>query len=84
MRRHIGGSSYFLAQSTWDWLKDNGIKQFDFGRIGPGKRSANSVYEFKSHSHGEEVSYNGEWVYAKNKFIETLFYILLNYKIKRW
>jgi hypothetical protein len=82
--RNVRGSSYFMVNSIFDWLKNNGIEQFDFGRIGPGKRSANSVYEFKAYSGGPEVPYNGEWVYANNKFSESLFYFLLNFIKQRY
>jgi hypothetical protein len=82
--RNIRGSSYFMVNSIFEWLKNNGVKQFDFGRIGPGKRSANSVYEFKSYSGGPEVSYNGEWVCVNNKFSESLFYFLLNFLKQRY
>jgi hypothetical protein len=82
--RSIRGSVYFLVQSNLNWLKDNGIKTFDFGRIGPGKRPDNSVYEFKSYTGAPEVSYNGEWIYSNNKILETLLFLFFNFKIARY
>jgi hypothetical protein len=82
--RNVRGSSYYMVNSIFNWLKDNGVEQFDFGRIGPGKRSTNSVYEFKSYSGGMETPYNGEWVYSNNKFLESAFYFLLNFMKQRY
>jgi hypothetical protein len=82
--REIRGSSYYMVNSILDWLKNNNVKRFDFGRIGPGKRSANSVYEFKSYIGSPEVSYNGEWVYSKHKIMERIIYFLLSFKYSRY
>jgi hypothetical protein len=82
--RNIRGTSYFILDSVLNWLRDNGIKNFDMGRIGPGKRSSNSVYEFKSYIGSPEISYNGEWIYSNNKFIETAFYAFMNLKMSRY
>jgi hypothetical protein len=80
LSREVRGSTYFLLNSIFDWLGKNGIEYFDFGGIGPGKGSANSVYEFKTFSGGTEVSCNGEWVYSNNKLLERLFYLLLSFR----
>jgi hypothetical protein len=82
--REIRGSSYYMVNSILDWLKNNNVKRFDFGRIGPGKRSTNSVYEFKSYIGSPEVSYNGEWVYSKHKIMERIIYFLLSFKYSRY
>jgi hypothetical protein len=82
--KKINGCSRFMVNSLFEWLKNNEVEHFDFGRIGPGKRSSNSVYEFKSYAGGTTVSYNGEWVFANSKLSETLFSLMLNLKIQRW
>ena len=60
------GTTYFMMESIFDFLKANGVKKFDFGRIGIGK--SNSVAEFKSYSGGDIVNYNSSWEYCNNKF----------------
>jgi hypothetical protein len=82
--RYVRGSSYFMMNSILDWLKENGVEFFDFGKIGPGKRSDNGVFEFKSRLGGEKVTYNGEWIYSTNKFLESVVYFLLNLRINRY
>jgi hypothetical protein len=82
--KRINGSSRFMVNSLFEWLKIKGVEFFDFGRIGPGKRSSNSVYEFKSYAGGDVVSYNGEWVFSNNIVLESILYFTLNLKIKRW
>ena len=82
--RTIRGTTYFMVESILSYLKERGVKRFDFGRIGPGKRSSNSVYEFKAYVGAPEVQYNGEWVFANNRFIETLFFNLLNLRLQRF
>jgi hypothetical protein len=82
--RDIPGTSYFMVNSILEWLKGNNVKIFDFGRIGPGKRSTNSVYEFKSYIGSPEVSYNGEWIYSNSKFLETVFYAFMNLRMARF
>jgi hypothetical protein len=82
--REMRGTSYLILDSVLNWLKDMGIKTYDMGRIGPGKRSGNSVYEFKSHIGSPEVSYNGEWIYSNNKILETLIYSFINITKSRY
>jgi lipid II:glycine glycyltransferase (peptidoglycan interpeptide bridge formation enzyme) len=82
--KKIQGCSRFMVNSLLEWLKDNKVERFDFGRIGPGKRSSNSVYEFKSSAGGTIIPYSGEWVFANSKLFEMLFSLMLNLKIKRW
>lgn len=82
--RTIRGTTYFMVESILSYLKEQGVKRFDFGRIGPGKRSSNSVYEFKAYVGAPEVHYNGEWILANNKFIEMLFFCMLNLKLQRF
>jgi hypothetical protein len=72
--RNYKGSTHFLLESVFNWLMVNGCKTFDFGRIGPGKSSSNSVYEFKRSSGGTLVSLNGEWVYPVKKWVEYLYF----------
>jgi hypothetical protein len=73
--RSLKGSTHFLLESVFNWLKENGCKTFDFGRIGPGKSSSNSVYEFKRSSGGTMVPLNGEWVYPVKKWVEYLYFL---------
>ncbi len=84
LSREIHGTTYFMIESILSYLKKQGVKRFDFGRIGPGKRSSNSVYEFKAYVGAPEVHYNGEWVLANSKFIEMLFFSMLNLKLQRF
>ena len=76
------GASYFILDKILDYLSENNIKIFDFGRIGPGINSSNLVYLFKQSSGGYPVQYNGEWIFSKNKYNElallTYRYILKN------
>mgnify|MGYP000911662458 CR=1 FL=1 len=82
--RNIKGTTYFMMESIFTWLKQNGVKRFDFGRIPVGLRPANSVFEFKSHSGGEVVNYNGSWVYSRNKILEFVLAFYREFKGMRY
>lgn len=71
--RLIKGTTYFLMENIFSWLKERNIRYFDFGRIGPSLGTSNHVYEFKSYSGGKEVQYNGEWIrFFKKSWLEYL------------
>lgn len=73
------GATYVMVQDILKTLKTEGYTTFDYGRIGPSTHSADSVYNFKKSSRGEEVQYLGEFSRYKNKFIE---YLVAAYKLK--
>lgn len=66
------GASYFIIENILDYLSNENINFFDFGRIGPGLTNSNQVYLFKQSSGGYPIPYNGEWIFAKNKINELL------------
>ena len=69
------GSSYYLREKIFEYLAKRDIIFFDFSRIAPGLNSADSLCEFKLSSGGKIVQYFGEWVWAKNPYIELLYLI---------
>lgn len=71
--RVIKGTTYFLMENIYSWLRERMVRKFDFGRIGPSLGTSNHVYEFKKYSGGKEVQYNGEWIrFFKKSWIEYL------------
>lgn len=82
--KEIKGVTYFMMESIFEFLKANGVKIFDFGRIGVGKRSSNSVYEFKSYSGGKIINYNSAWEYSNSKFLNILLSIFKSLKSNRY
>jgi len=85
-RARTCSASYKLMFDIFNYLKNEGVKKFDFGRIGPGKTSLDSVFTFKRGSGGEMISYNGEWVHSKSllKSIGVVGYLALVKKQQRW
>lgn len=69
------GATFFMMESIFSWLREHNVEQFDFGRIGPGDRSSNSVYEFKAASGGQPAAYMGEWGYFRSRWVELCYYI---------
>ena len=78
------GTTYFMMESIFDFLKDRGVKEFDFGRIGVGLRSSMGVYRFKASSGGDVVNYNSSWVYCKSKYVDMLYSIAVNLRVNRY
>lgn len=76
------GTTYFMMESIFDFLKANGVKKFDFGRIGIGK--SNSVAEFKSYSGGDIVNYNSSWEYCNNKVLSSLLSVIRSFRSNRY
>lgn len=80
--RLIKGTTYFLMENIFLWLKKINVRHFDFGRIGPSLETSNHVYEFKSYSGGKEVQYNGEWIRSFKK--SWLEYLIVWKAHERW
>lgn len=77
------GASYFIMQNIFEVLNNEGIEEFDFGRIPPSDHATDNVYVFKKASGGDPIQYNGEWVYFKSKPTEVLFTLYQLFKLKR-
>ena len=81
LARELKGTTHLLMENVFEWMKNNGVRFYDMGRIGPGRKNSNSVYEFKKYSGGDFVQYNGEWIYVRKRWVEYL----LAYIVKeRW
>lgn len=76
------GASYFILEEIFAILAGWNVVKFDFGRIAPGLGAVNSVYEFKTFSGGLPAQYCGDWVRAKNKWVE-LFYLFYRVFLKK-
>src|SRR5690554_1662546 len=68
-------SVYLIQQKILEYLQDLKIEEFDFGRIPPGTDNMDSIYISKSYSGGIPISYNGQWIYSKKKWIDLLYTI---------
>ena len=78
---YLATNTHLLMENVFEWMKNNGVRFYDMGRIGPGRKNSNSVYEFKKYSGGDFVQYNGEWIYVRKRWVEYL----LAYIVKeRW
>lgn len=62
------GAVYYLQEEILNFLKNQGVDVFDYGRISPSSDSRDNVYLSKCYSGGYPILYNGEWQYAKYKF----------------
>lgn len=82
--REVGGTTYFLMECIFDFLKEKGIKTFDFGRIGVGKRSSNGVYKFKSYAGGDTINYNSSWEYSNSRLLSTALSLFGSLRGKRY
>lgn len=60
------GAIYHNQQGLLEYLKENGVLDFDYGRIPPGTDEMDNIYISKSYSGGRPVIYNGEWEYVKS------------------
>ena len=67
------GAAYFLQEKILYFLKDLGVKKFDYGRISPSADNMNNIYLAKSYSGGEPIQYNGQWQYSKSQIIAFLY-----------
>lgn len=68
--RDFKGTTFFMMESIFEFLKSRNVIFFDFGRIGVGR--IDSVVEFKLSSGGKVVNYNSSWEYGRNKFLLIL------------
>lgn len=76
------GAVYHNQQSLFEYLKEIGAIDFDYGRIPPGKDEMDSIYISKSYSGGYPVIYNGEWEWCKSNFINWV-YNFYRYAIRK-
>lgn len=77
------GATYYMMDSIFKLIKDEGKANFDFGRIPPSNHATDSVYIFKNASRGRKIQYNGEWVFYKNKWVEYLMFVYKQFIIKK-
>ena len=82
--REKKGVTQFLMEKVFEWMKEQGVKCYDLGRVGPSTHNSNSVYEYKRYTGGELKQYNGEFVCVYRKWAEILYGIYLTYKIPRF
>lgn len=72
----------FIMEEIFGWLKERGVDNFDFSRIPPSNNETDSVYIFKNSSGGYPMQYNGEWIWAKNRFT-SLFFSIYNFYMRK-
>lgn len=77
------GATFFIMDSIFHLLKEQGVERFDFARIPPSNHASDSVYQYKIGSGGEVKQYMGEWVYYKSKLIEMLMLVYKTFKQKK-
>ncbi|MCK9482159.1 MAG: GNAT family N-acetyltransferase [Bacteroidia bacterium] len=76
------GTTYFMMESIFEFLKSLGVNYFDFGRIGIGH--SDGVASFKLYSGGEVINYNSSWEYSNNIFLSSLVSIVRSIRSKRY
>lgn len=81
--RNYRGSSHLLIEAIFKFLKDEGIKYFDFGRIPPSNHDTDKIYEFKIAARGNKIQYNGEWTFYKSQLIEFLMLLFKMFKLRK-
>lgn len=69
------GAAYLIQEEIFQYFKEQGYEQFDYGRIPPSIGKMDNIYVAKSHSGGRPIGYNGEWEYS-NKLWRRYFYSL--------
>lgn len=74
------GAAYYIQENILYYLKENGVKAFDYGRIPPSADEMNNIYIAKSYSGGIPIQYNGQWVFNKSKMIDFIYNLLKYYR----
>lgn len=77
------GSTYFLQEKIFYFLKEREIEFFDYGRIPPGTDSMDDIYVAKSYSGGYPILYNGQWQYSKSILFDYLYSFYKHCILKR-
>lgn len=73
-------ASFLMIHKLIDYLKSEGVENFDFGGITPFKRSADGVNRFKIGFSGRIIKYVGERDLTKKSLLYYGFNILLKFK----
>ena len=76
-------AAYKLYESLVRYLREHAVKRFDLGRISPSKHSKNNIFLFKNGLGGTTISYNGEWLWTRYRWLPLLFYFANRYRFKR-
>ena len=66
-------ATHFIMESIFNWLKKEGVEQFDFSRISPSANETNTIYQFKDAAGGCPAQYLGEWIWTRNSLVKLLF-----------
>jgi lipid II:glycine glycyltransferase (peptidoglycan interpeptide bridge formation enzyme) len=69
------GATRYIIQSIIEKLKQEGVKEFDFGRIPPSNGASDGVYKFKNSIVGKKIQYNGEWSYYRKPAKELIMHL---------
>lgn len=65
-------SSFLMVVELLEFLKNKGIKRFDFGGITPYDSNADGVNRFKLGFGGNIINYLGEWEISNSKMLSCL------------
>lgn len=68
-------ATHFIMEQIFAWLKERGVKTFDFSRISPSTHNANTIYQFKDAAGGYPIQYSGEWIWTRKHNTLLLFCI---------
>lgn len=77
------GASFYLYFKLLEYLRMNGFKSFDMGKISPGVKGKDGVANFKLGINGSYIIYNGEWSWYKKSFYRPLMYFVKKYLFKK-
>ena len=75
-------SSFYLIVELLKRLKEDGVKQFDFGGIAPQRKNASGVNRFKTGFSGRVARYAGEFDLTNNRLLCRLFNLAIGRKFR--
>lgn len=76
-------ASFFMYNSVFEKLKNDGFTHFDMEKLVPGKTSTHSVFLFKNGIEGQHILLNGEWACYKKSIYRPLMYFVKKYLFKK-
>lgn len=77
------GATFFMYDSLFKYLKENGYQTFDMEKLLPSSHSSDGVFLFKDGIKGDRVLYNGEWSWYKKPIYRPLMYFVKKYLMKK-
>lgn len=76
-------ASYFMYEQMFNYLSNQGIQNFDMGKLLPSTDNVNNVFLFKNGVKGTHIQLNGEWSWYKKSIYRSSMYFVKKYLMKK-